>query len=144
MPPRNSLNKRIPLAQSQQHLVDALLAVLDSVDDISREVVTTKEPPYGSSSVLVHAKGNTWSRAARRKNKGTSTAVPLCSRPSTSRDAALTCRVNCTEAHGPGESLGLELQWIRGRDRLLFESFYGHITRKVESWLEAKLDMSDT
>jgi len=75
-------------------------------------------------TIMLTATGNTWSRAARRKklntpSRGMPEGIPLST-------VALVCQI--TLSHNQ-----LEFNWVRGRDRTLFDSFCNHISRKVVS-----------
>ncbi|KAF7316127.1 S-adenosyl-L-methionine-dependent methyltransferase [Mycena indigotica] len=77
---------------------------------------------YGDGACLVSAAKNTWSRSARRKQKQSDDTEM------TDVDPELRCTVRWLF-----EEMGtrLEHQWVEGRDRQLFESFAGHVNRKV-------------
>ena len=75
-------------------------------------------------TIRLSATGNTWSRAARRKKLNTpSSGTP---QGATSSSVALVCQINLSHN-------GLEFNWVRGRDRALFDSFCNHISRKIVS-----------
>lgn len=74
--------------------------------------------------IRLAATGNTWSRAARRKKpKAPSNGLP---HETTMSLAALVCQITLSCGQ-------LEFNWVRGRDRALFQSFCNHISRKVAS-----------
>lgn len=90
--------------------------------------------------MAVSAAACTWSRAARRRK-----------RDSDAMDAdaygapRVVCRVRCEERAGGGEGEGekgekggqLVFDWLRGRDRALFEGFASHVGRKVVAGLSS-------
>lgn len=87
-----------------------------------------------SRTLFVEAEGNTWSRSSRRSRRRMDSLV----NPTTNsaRQPALTCSVRVigrsSQATGTeGHRLALELQWLYGTDRTLFESFVSHVWRKV-------------
>ena len=70
----------------------------------------------------VFTASNTWSRAVRRKNRPTQTSTAF-SNPET----ALKCCIRVTQE----EPVHLEVHWVQGQDRQLFESFCSHVNRKM-------------
>lgn len=88
--------------------------------------------------MAVSAARCTWSRAARRRKRD-SDAMDA------DADGApqLVCRVRCEERSGGGEGEGgeegaqLVFDWLRGRDRALFEGFASHVGRKVVAGLSS-------
>jgi hypothetical protein len=107
-------------------------------------------PPAPSTGFLVAASANTWSRAARRKAQMTMDTDTDALEPAQSSSVAplLVCRafwVPSDNSHndsaidtiesGIHEAV-LQVDWVRGRDRGLFESFAGHVARKVWTVLD--------
>lgn len=146
MPPRNIFRQSFPSPQNQIQLhhptqpTELLQTVLASIDGVS----ASQEIPIEDSTVatffcpplIVHATHNTWSRSARRKNKHNASVASFSptSPPSDPESAqSLTCRIGWIEANPLEEysTILLEARWIRGRDRLLFESFWSHLCRKA-------------
>ena len=94
-------------------------------------------------SVLVSARENTWSRKARRRldklrketvNVGGAESLVL----NDAGEPALSLIIRCYFS-GPEKSpkstegrtcLLLEATWTKGKDRELFETFWGHLSRK--------------
>ena len=110
-------------------------------------VTTSTNPGSASNGVfsssalrtlLVEAEGNTWSRSARRSRRridSSSTILPT----SSTRQPTLTCSVRVIETSNQaaeGQSLVMEIQWLYGTDRTLFESFVSHLWRKVGNDLQ--------
>ncbi|KDR73624.1 hypothetical protein GALMADRAFT_251373 [Galerina marginata CBS 339.88] len=128
------LSPPLPAAADSRPGCDSLSAEADNVSD---------------NSVLlffVEAQGNTWSRSARRsrhrqsedkaKDVTSRTDQPTVPKP------ALTCSCRVTGASdtefpsgnvagGDAAVYSVEFQWVFGSDRSLFESFVGHVGRKV-------------
>jgi len=80
----------------------------------------------------VEAEGNTWSRSARLSRRRIDSST--ISSTSSTRRPTLTCSVRQIEASNQAaeeQSLVLEIQWLYGTDRTLFESFTSHLWRKV-------------
>ncbi|KAJ7185804.1 S-adenosyl-L-methionine dependent methyltransferase [Mycena filopes] len=122
MPPRNTL--RQPFRLPAQELESTLPTVLASVEGLRVE----KAEASNSLRFTVYATKNTWSRAARRKNKqNPEEQAAEVSAPN------LVCRIECVFQH-TGQDTFLEYQWIRGRDRPLFEGFASHVSRKISEF----------
>jgi hypothetical protein len=118
MPARNTLRQPFQLpAQNTERLAEILSAVLASVD--GARIVKT------DTFFTVSATTNTWSRGARRKHKQSTEAVPAAEAPS---ELNLVCRVAWIYQEG---ATFLECQWMKGKDRPLFEAFASHVSRKV-------------
>lgn len=69
--------------------------------------------------ISASATANCWSRSARRKAGAFSDEGP----------AVLTCHFTVTSE--ADAKVNLHCQWVRGRERGLFESFWSHVSRKV-------------
>jgi hypothetical protein len=41
----------------------------------------------------------------------------------------LECHLLCED--GEGDGMAISFQWLRGRERVLFEGFCSHVTRKI-------------
>ncbi|KAI0093190.1 S-adenosyl-L-methionine dependent methyltransferase [Irpex rosettiformis] len=135
MPPRNTLKQPLHSRMPTNELLDVLKHVLSGIGGIEVEPLSSLDDARdkGHSQLSVHATGNTWSRAARRKKLAGTVAEPLgCVMP------ALSCRIGVIRLHDISEpQISLEFQWLRGEDRGLFESFMAHVSRKVEATLES-------
>ncbi|KAG7089297.1 hypothetical protein E1B28_010995 [Marasmius oreades] len=108
LPPHNTI--RQPAKTSNKVVEDALLAIRGvSVESCS-------------SHFLVNASGDTWSRTARRKQRRRMEAEVENSLP----EMILTCSITISGEY-------VEFQWVRGRNRSLFESFCSHVSRKIAS-----------
>ena len=113
---------------------------LELVQDRLVDVLTrTKDMAYGSHGApgtgtwfaIARATGDTWSRAARRKKiqDNQSTRGAEC-------ELQLICKMSVGNIENDN-STSIEFQWIKGRDRGLFESFMSHIGRKVGDALKS-------
>ncbi|KAJ6487757.1 S-adenosyl-L-methionine dependent methyltransferase [Mycena sanguinolenta] len=131
MPLRNTLRQPIQVpAQSTARLNDILSEVLAAVEG------TRVVDDNSSSRFIIYATKNTWSRAARRKNKHAapdSSEIPdlnlICSMQWIFRDTA----------GAESSETSLECQWMQGKDRSLFEGFASHISRKVSELVRINL-----
>jgi hypothetical protein len=136
MPPRNTFRHPFSQSLSPRQLLQILQTMVQSVDGASCQAAPTGDIECCTASFLVSAVQNTWSRSARRQKiaqlaKISDNAVVT---PSSTHDPALRCLISAlrTEAcHKSQGILNLEVSWVQGRDRALFESFWGHICRKV-------------
>ncbi|KAJ8591203.1 S-adenosyl-L-methionine dependent methyltransferase [Rhizopogon salebrosus TDB-379] len=132
MPSRNTLHRAFPGALSADALASILRNVLAPIDGL---LITSTDPatPAGSSTtMLVHARGNTWSRAARRR--GLPAAVSADQEP-----PVLRCSIEClSKVDTPCE---IVFTWLEGKDRSVFESFTSHVSRKVTSALQELVDV---
>jgi len=131
MPSRSTLRHRFPQAFSHQQILEALETVIQSIDGASRQAIPMDEPEC-ITPFLVSATRNTWSRSARRKNlskvSDNSTSAAL-----QTHSPALRCSIGCI-GEGGRDAQGapnLEVCWVQGKDRAIFESFWNHICRKV-------------
>ncbi|THH17101.1 hypothetical protein EW146_g3651 [Bondarzewia mesenterica] len=107
MPAHTTLRQPIPHAAS----LALLHTTLSSLPSIHIEPCTTESP---SSSILVSAQTNSWSRAARRRPVAaeSGTGPPL-----------MVCRVSVLQDED-GAGATVVATWVRGRDRAAFESFF--------------------
>jgi hypothetical protein len=97
---------------------------------------------------LVSAVSNTWSRAERRSRKvdmvvdDPPKAVQLGAWSSPIVAPSLVCYIQWTRDRsglaGTTKKFILECSWVKGSDRAIFESFAGHVGRKVEVVLLGK------
>lgn len=118
----------------------------------------------------VQANENTWSRAARRKRKRSTSPSHDRAKPTTqlnrgaSPETVIYPRVEKTSnLHSPAAlhcwlyaavppqsqhvshttpeksiiGVTLETQWVRGKDRGMFEGFFSHVCRKITERLDA-------
>lgn len=131
MPSRSTFRHPFPQAISPQHVLEALESAVQSIDGASYRVIPMDEPEC-ISPLLVSATRNTWSRSARRKNLSQVSNNSTCTLLQTN-SPALKCSIGCTgEEHRDAQgALNLEISWVQGNDRAIFESFWNHICRKV-------------
>jgi len=143
MPPKNTLTQPFPEA-TVLRLGEALSAVLNSISGVSATYISSEEGVF-----LVEAQENTWSRSARRSKHQLHAAAATADKPASSSDIktasspGLTCSCRVFGVNGQAEdqevharSNGIEFQWIYGTDKKLFESFLGHVSRKVRLALQ--------
>ncbi|OBZ66401.1 putative methyltransferase-like protein C27D7.08c [Grifola frondosa] len=142
MPLRNTFHQVFEQARSADNLAHTLRTVLASISGLSVRPRDDSEDIAEAaqvSDVLVSATRNTWSRAARRRN-GAASAPPESSAP------VLVCRISCLESdsngrRSDGQAAGaiLQIDWVKGIDRALFESFSSHVGRKVTAAFAAEI-----
>lgn len=112
MPARNTL--RQPVKLKAQELFGKTTKVLNSIGGVNLDA-------FSEFEIVVKASGNTWSRSARRKKAST---MEIDQWKMAEDVKALECRILCSDSC-------LEFNWMKGRDRGLFESFVSHVSRKV-------------
>lgn len=129
MPSRNTLHHAFPGARSADILASALRNVLALINGVTISSSATPAIYDHSSTTLVHARSNTWSRAARRGKLRTVCAdqeLPI-----------LRCSVECRERSSSYTSSDIACEllftWVEGKDRLIFESFAIHVSRKAKT-----------
>ncbi|KAI0686553.1 S-adenosyl-L-methionine dependent methyltransferase [Earliella scabrosa] len=124
MPPRNTLHQPLPRETNVAEIAPRLSSVLASIPGVS---VTARLA--AGVDVVVSSTGNTWSRAARRKKQEAmqvEDGAPV--------DIQLVCRIRCEREAARGESgTVVVIDWVKGTDRALFESFASHVQRKMLS-----------
>lgn len=77
------------------------------------------------SEGIARAHANTWSRAARRERERTDTARSQSRHEIHSEGSpVMLVSIIVCDAH-------IEINWLQGRDKIIFESFCGMIRRKV-------------
>jgi len=86
--------------------------------------------------MVVLAEKDSWSRAARRKKMRGNDSEDGLGLVAEAQSTALTCQIACDLQ---GETVGLTFDWLRGKDRGLFEGFCGHVYRKVTTALGNQL-----
>ncbi|KAF7979733.1 hypothetical protein HWV62_41100 [Athelia sp. TMB] len=130
MPTRNTCRRSFTFAR--MNLLSRLEQVLNNIEGLSHSNMSPSEDRGSGgrpSSLLVSVARDTWSRAARRKKQRGSMDTSLDNDTS-----GLICSVKVLfdeEGREGSEIASLECTWIHGRERALFESFWGHICRKV-------------
>ena len=124
MPPRNTLKQRLPQGADGAQLTQTVTDVVRSVEGLNMEP-TTEEAPV--PDWIVSASGDSWSRAARRKRQK---AMQI--EGDTPPDTRMTCRIRVNADC-------LTFDWLKGRERTLFESFASHIERKVASAMKPSM-----
>ncbi len=126
MPPRNTLVQTFS-SHTSTDIHSTLTQVLAGMEGVTTQVNRIRN---GAEALVARAGEDTWSRAARRKklkmNEAPTGASPPC--------VQLICTmwVNISSS---GASPYVEFQWVRGKDRSLYESFTSHVGRKVAAAL---------
>ena len=141
MPYCNTLSQSFPNCSFQllSDIVDRNLRLLDGVSTNINPGSVGNGVTSSSTlrTLLVEAEGNTWSRSARRSRCRVDSST--ISSPSSNRQPTLSCSVCVIETSNQaveGQSLVLEIQWLYGTDRMLFESFVSHLWQKVADDLQ--------
>ena len=136
MPSRNTLTQSFPNCSFHvlSDILDQNLGLLDGVSTSTNpgSVGTDSVASSTLKTLFVEAEGNTWSRSARRSRRRIDS--PTISPASSNRQPTLSCSVRVIETSdqaAEGQSLVLEIQWLYGTDRTLFDSFASHLWRKV-------------
>jgi hypothetical protein len=140
MPSRNTLTQSFPNCSFHMlsDILDRHLRLLDGVSTNTNpgSVSNGVSSSFTLRTLFVEAaEGNTWSRSARRSRRRIDSSSSTISPTSSStRQPTLTCSVRVIETSNQADeaqSLVLEIQWLYGTDRTLFESFVSHLWRKV-------------
>ncbi len=148
MPSRNSLHQTIPDFGTIPEIGRVLLDVLKSIEGLTIQSVgnlhhlpVSKTPSVG---FVVSAERNTWSRAARRKRL----AIEHTSHMDVveTQKPELICCLQIQEvAEIPGNTQrkstagkALLVDWVRGVDRNMYESFVSHLGSKLGMTLKSK------
>ncbi|KAF8079212.1 hypothetical protein FPV67DRAFT_1444380 [Lyophyllum atratum] len=156
LPARNTL--RFPIGGGGEGIEERLLGVLGSVEGAT---VTFLQECEGAAStgdgedhatgrneatpmrieckLVVTATSDTWSRAARRKRKRSEALgnaingdVPTTSTTSGENpDPALVCGFTILSGDKNMDVI-MEVRWLYGWDRMVFESFASHVAKKVK------------
>jgi len=127
MPSRNTLQHTFPGVRSADVLTSALRPVLALIDGLVVKFTTATTVEDSSTTILVHARGNSWSRAARRRR------LPAIA-SGDQETPILRCSIGCrSKVDTPCEII---FTWLEGKDRSIFESFTSHVSRKVTSALQ--------
>jgi len=133
-PSHNTLRQQFSRAGPAHFLHASLIAVLQSIDGVLYQEAS-EDSNFLTPPLVVYAKQNTWSRSVRRKK----VSIPL--QPSDvdsleTQAPALRCVFGCKMGGTDQQTLVLEVSWVQGRDRPLFESFWSHVCRKLEERLQ--------
>lgn len=113
--------------QASTDVQSTLTQVLAGVEGVTTQVDREENR---ARTLVARAGGDTWSRAARRKKLKTNEAPTGVSPPCVQLICAM--RVGSSSS---GASPYIEFQWVRGKDRSLYESFVSHVGRKVAAAL---------
>jgi hypothetical protein len=155
-PPRTTLRYSLPSPIPTTLLQGALEALADDTRFTYSPLTSSSRAEGRSNGFIVKASIAVWSRTARRKRErdndlrddsqppskrakfeaGSSAVSTWASEPveTTQRgllDWAMICTVRLVDGTLVLASQGVELQWVYGRDRMIFESFSGHISKRL-------------
>ncbi|CEL60759.1 ribosomal RNA large subunit methyltransferase F [Rhizoctonia solani AG-1 IB] len=129
-PKSSSLKSVAPLPNTLHHTTSqptshqSLIQVLRDVPKLQCQEQSTPE------GVHVTVFEVTWTRAARRR-VARSTPTPG-QEQNQDVNPIMVCEARVTDAHT------LEVQWIRGKDRSIFESFWGYVSKKLDAGVLAQ------
>ena len=142
LPPPNTQRRSFSARRSRvKQIVQEILGALDSIfvaDEPEAKGGNEDLQVTQGYSIRVRASRNSWSRSARRK-----TAANRPSETDTPSKTTLPNLMSCTLHFRPSEPIAsesgpdedestvLECTWTRGHDRALYESFWGHVSRRV-------------
>ncbi|EJF59706.1 S-adenosyl-L-methionine dependent methyltransferase [Dichomitus squalens LYAD-421 SS1] len=118
MPARNTLKQRLPPTADDAQLPVTVSDIICSVEGLVVDHGAAEAPVL---DLIVSASGDVWSRAARRKRQKEMQVEEVAA-----IEVRMTCRIRI-------EAGCLVFDWVKGRERGVFESFASHIERKVAS-----------
>ncbi|KAF9458510.1 hypothetical protein BDZ94DRAFT_1200963 [Collybia nuda] len=121
MPSRNALQfHHLDLSNLD---LEQLQEILQTIDGCTQGDTNPGTPISSRGPCLfMSAMGDTWSRSARRERK-----MKMQAHSGSESGFALVCSITWTREGGGG----LEVRWVYGFDRALFESFASHVARKL-------------
>ena len=135
MPLRNTLKQPLPQTDDASQLGVLVSAIIRSTDGV---IASNLSQDRATLDMVVSAYENTWSRAARRKRKE-AMRIELTA----SSEIRMTCRIRHQREKAGGQESTitdyLVLNWVKGRDRGLFESFASHVERKVVEGIKTSI-----
>lgn len=138
MPTRRSLSHSCRRMVTHDELKNTLVNVLLNIEGVLINEGCLTAESEATSCIMVNASANTWSRAARRKRLGKTTALPDdTGEQNATVERSLVCRLELfvrDVERGKEEAMVL-FHWTKGRDRQTFESFVSHVSRKIDSSL---------
>ena len=144
LPPRTTFRQPLdqaPPASALQQVLGALAGESKSESEATTVVVAPDAEDGDSCGIyVVVARRDTWSRAARRKK-----AQQLCTGPGAGTGArgegraALVAHVWVEKERMGKSGVQLVVQWKRGNDAQLFESFASHVARKTHEVVVSRL-----
>ena len=129
MPPRNTLVQTYS-GQDPADIRHVLAQVLAAVEGATLNSSRSEDE---SEMLVVHAGGETWSRAARRRKLKADIAPDSDASPPSTQ---LVCAMRIGNTTRDADPY-IEFQWVKGEDRTLFESFMSHVGRKVAAALRS-------
>ncbi|KAG5350556.1 hypothetical protein C0989_010450 [Termitomyces sp. Mn162] len=131
LPPRNTL--KFDIVMGENDALGCLEKVLRSVEDATFTPDDGANPEGSLSSYVVSVTCDTWSRGARRKRKrqqekaanGNVVSEGDCS-------PEFVCSI-VLRSEPDRNRIQMDVQWLYGKERSLFESFASHVARKLNS-----------
>ncbi|KAF8656473.1 hypothetical protein AX16_002524 [Volvariella volvacea WC 439] len=133
LPPRNSMIQDLPSAPesgSTSQIIDLIHKIVSSTEGV--DVVEGHE-----NTLLVTAAQNTWSRSARRQRMAGDTAMQdLTIHPKLVCAIRINDHMQLPREHQRVKQQiqriqQLQIDWMYGENRALFESFASHVSRKT-------------
>ncbi|CAE6483237.1 unnamed protein product [Rhizoctonia solani] len=128
-PKSSSLKSIAPLSNNLHHPSTQPIpyeSLVQALKDVAKlQYQEMQDPPR----VHVTVYEVTWTRAARRRMARDASSIEQVQ----SEDAkpVMVCEVGVIDAHT------LEVRWVRGRDRNIFESFWGYLSKKLGTGVSA-------
>ncbi|CAL1707924.1 unnamed protein product [Somion occarium] len=144
MPPRNSLTHACRKVIPPERLRSILWGIIKPIDGVTVNEGSSHrmESESSTSNLVIQATADTWSRAARRKKLISShPVVPMDVDKVDALAIQLICRVEIPDNpgihHRGRDESHVVFHWMKGRNRLLFESFASHVGRKIDTAIVA-------
>jgi len=123
------------LIKSTAHLLDALVATLEAIDGLS----ITRDSSQSAGSLLVSARRNTWSRAARRQRGDELQNMEAAAAQESLSPIILVCGIDLAAPEAINNAYALIGSWRKGRSRRDFGHF--GVTSPAK-WLMRSLPLS--
>ncbi|CAE6416714.1 unnamed protein product [Rhizoctonia solani] len=126
-PKSSSLKSVAPLPNTLHHTTsqpithESLVQVLQDIPKLQ-----CQEQP-APQRIHVKVSGITWTRAARRRMARTAPTPTPDQEQNQDVNPIMVCEVRAADTHS------LEVQWVRGKDRSVFESFWGYVSKKLDT-----------
>lgn len=132
MPPPNCVSYLFTNFGSRAELVTKLKSVIADLDGVTLHHLEKSE----GSPLIVEAERNTWSRAERRKRaRVASHNVDERGEGDRAHGTRMVAQFMTSEEDNDGREFSQTLmgRWFKGDDRVLWESFWSHLIRKLSS-----------
>ena len=143
LPPRTTFRQRLDRAPPAHTVQQVLNALADGSESESESEARAVVSDAGDGTYMVVARRDTWSRAARRRKKAqllrapdTGPEVGIGTETGAGEEMAAALVVHVWVEEEEEERAGksgvqLVVQWKRGHDVQVFESFASHVARKT-------------